>query len=82
MDLCKMNADFAVRSNLMPFECHHLQSLTYCAPARTDTTTLKGDILNKMIHEKWFGKAKKEKCLQWQAEATNKGVPHWNKLLK
>ena len=75
IDLCKANAEFAERSNLMAFECHHLRSLTYCPPASTNTTALEADILQQMVQDKWFGDSKKQTCQQRQEEAKIKGVP-------
>ncbi|XP_072565367.1 uncharacterized protein, partial [Paramormyrops kingsleyae] len=75
LDICRINAEFAERSNLRPFECHHIQSLVYCPPARMDTPSLTEDVLQVMVHDKWFGEDKKERCLVRQREANDAGVP-------
>ncbi|XP_049333177.1 uncharacterized protein LOC111188491 [Astyanax mexicanus] len=75
MDLCRINSEFAQRSNLHPFECQHVKSLTYCPPAKIYSPTLEEDTLTEMVHDKWFGNDKKNLCLQRQREANNGRAP-------
>ena len=63
------------RSNIHPFKCHHIQSLTYCPPSKTDTQSLTEDVLEVMVQKKWFGKDKKNRCLARQREANDAGAP-------
>ncbi|XP_049339463.1 uncharacterized protein LOC125804568 [Astyanax mexicanus] len=74
MDICRINAECAERSNLRPFECHHIQSLTYCPPSESDTSSLTEDVLDTMVRDKWFGEDKKQKCLARQQEANDVGA--------
>lgn len=75
LDVCKVNAEFAARSNCKHFECPHIQSLQYCPPARDDDPSLEGDVLQEMVRQKWFGKEKQDQCLKRQREAIVAGTP-------
>ena len=67
--------DCAERSNLKTFECPHIQSLSYCPPAKQLQSPLSEEVLQKMVEEKWFGQNKKEMCLARQRDAVAAGTP-------
>ena len=75
VDQCRLNADFAQRSGMLPFECHHIQSLLYCPRTDGQTVTLPGEALERMVENKWFGEERKAGLLHCQKNADAEGVP-------
>ncbi|XP_052007900.1 uncharacterized protein LOC127661315 [Xyrauchen texanus] len=75
LDICRINTEFAERSNIRSYECHHLRSLAYCPPAGREISLLTEQGLQTMVDDRWFGKDKKERCLARQREAIDAGVP-------
>ncbi|XP_060950285.1 uncharacterized protein LOC133027271 [Limanda limanda] len=75
VDQCRLNADFAQRSGMLPFECHHIQSLLYCPRTDGQTVTLPGEALERMVENKWFGEERKAGLLRFQKNADAEGVP-------
>ncbi|XP_073727233.1 uncharacterized protein [Misgurnus anguillicaudatus] len=75
LDICRINTEFAKRSNIRSYECHHLQSLSYCPPAERDIPLLTEPVLQTMVDERWFGEDKKKRCLARQKEAVDAGAP-------
>ena len=75
VDQCQLNADFAVRCGMLPFECQHLQSLLYCPRADNAPVTLSEEALVTMVHNKWFGEERKASLMQRQHMAGVEGVP-------
>ncbi|XP_053289770.1 uncharacterized protein LOC128450385, partial [Pleuronectes platessa] len=75
VDQCRLNADFAQRSGMLPFECHHIQSLLYCPRTDGQTVTLAGEALERMVENKWFGEERKAGLLRFQKNADAEGVP-------
>lgn len=75
LDICRINTEFAERSNIRSYEYHHFRSLAYCPPAERDISLLTEQGLQTMVDDRWFGKDKKERCLSRQREAIDAGVP-------
>ncbi|RXN23752.1 hypothetical protein ROHU_022580 [Labeo rohita] len=75
LDACRINTEFAERSNIRSYECHHLRSLAYCPPAERDIPLLTEQALQTMVDDHWIGEDKKDRCLAWQREAIDAGVP-------
>ena len=75
VDQCRLNTDFARRSGMLPFECHHIQSLLYCPRTDGQTVTLTGEALETMVDNKWFGEERKASLLHCQQNADAEGVP-------
>ncbi|XP_056453234.1 uncharacterized protein LOC130387964 [Gadus chalcogrammus] len=75
VDQCRLNGDFAQRSGMLPFECHHIQSLLYCPRTDGETVTLPGEALERMVENKWFGEERKAGLLRCQKNADAEGVP-------
>ncbi|XP_041840399.1 LOW QUALITY PROTEIN: uncharacterized protein LOC121639302, partial [Melanotaenia boesemani] len=75
VDQCRLNADFARRSGMLPFECHHIQSLLYCPHTDSQTMTLSHEALETMVKNKWFGEERKALLLHWQQDADAECVP-------
>uniref|UniRef100_A0A8C6KJQ0 HMG domain-containing protein n=1 Tax=Nothobranchius furzeri TaxID=105023 RepID=A0A8C6KJQ0_NOTFU len=75
VDQCRLNADFARRSGMLPFECHHIQSLLYCPRIDCQTMTLTAEALETMVKNKWFGEERKTNLLRLQENADAEGVP-------
>lgn len=74
-NICRINRKCAERSNIRSYECHHLQSLSYCPPAERDIPLLTEQVLQTMVDDRWFGEDKKERCLARQKEAVDAGAP-------
>ena len=75
VDQCRLNADFAQRSGMLPFESHHIQSLLYCPCTDGQTVTLPGEALERMVENKWFDEERKVGLLRCQKNADAEGVP-------
>ena len=60
---------------MLPFECHHIQSLLYCPRTDGQTVTLPGEALDRMVENKWFGEERKAGLLRCQKNADAEGVP-------
>ena len=54
VDQCNLNADFAFRSGLLPFECHHIRSLCFCPRANVPNVALAEKELCVMVQNHWF----------------------------
>lgn len=75
MDECCITRDFAHRSGIKPFECDHLQSLSYCPRVGQIQTDLAEETLCMMVDQKWFGEARKHQLNNLKKESKAKGVP-------
>ena len=75
VDQCQLNADFAVRCGMLPFECQHLKSLLYCPRSENTPVILSEEALTKMVDNRWFGEERKTRLLQLQKKADADGVP-------
>ena len=75
LNQCQLNAEFAVRSRILPFECHHLRSLSYCPRSESKVPVLSEESLVLMVQNKWFGEERKASLIQRQKEADAEGVP-------
>lgn len=74
-DLCSINAEFAHRSGLLPFECNHILSLTYSPRVNQTPTDLTEETLAHMVQQKWFGEVRKQQLLQLKETARERDVP-------
>ncbi|XP_077406092.1 uncharacterized protein LOC144037980 isoform X2 [Vanacampus margaritifer] len=74
VDQCRLNADFCLSSGMLPFECHHIQSLSYCPRGDGQTVTLPGEALEIMVANKWLGAKCKASLLAWQQNAEAEGA--------
>lgn len=54
VEQCCHNADFAVRSRKLPFECQHIQSLMFCPRTDKPAVDLPQEALVEMVGNKWF----------------------------
>ncbi|KAI7813453.1 hypothetical protein IRJ41_016963, partial [Triplophysa rosa] len=75
LDECNANAEFAVRSGIVPYECIHLRSLLFCPRSDTTPIILEVEVLSEMVASRLFGEARKQSCLNQQKAATDAGVP-------
>lgn len=75
VEMCNLNAEFASRSGLLPFECHHLQSLSFCPRASGAHAMLASKELDTMVESNWFGVERKKELLKRQEKAKEDGVP-------
>jgi len=75
LDECCVTRDFAHRSGILPFECDHLQSLSYCPRVDQIQTDLAEETLCMMVDQKWFGEARKHQLIDLKKESLAEGVP-------
>lgn len=75
LDECCITRDFAHRSGIKPFECDHLQSLSYCPRVGQIQTDLAEETLCMMVDQKWFGEARKHQLINLKKESQAEGVP-------
>ncbi len=75
LDECCISRDFAHRSGILPFECDHLQSLSYGPRVGQTQTELAEDTLCVMVDQKWFGEARKHQLINLKKESQAEGVP-------
>ncbi|KAM6999989.1 uncharacterized protein LKV04_004959 [Tautogolabrus adspersus] len=71
---CIQACNFAVRSGMRTFQCHHVRSLDYCS-ANAIQTVLQEEKINEMVKNMWFGEQEKQQCLQLQSQAATAHVP-------
>ncbi|KAK0135142.1 HMG domain-containing protein 3 [Merluccius polli] len=76
LNQCQLNAEFAVRSRILPFECHHLRSLSYCPRSESKVPVLSEESLVEMVQNKWFGEERKASLIQRQKEADAEAKYH------
>ncbi len=69
LDECCISRDFAHRSGILPFECDHLQSLSYGPRVGQTQTELAEDTLCVMVDQKWFGEARKHQLINLKKES-------------
>lgn len=69
VDRCSLNEDFAFRSGILPFECHHILSLSFCAPVNEPNAILTEEELDVMMQNHWFGESCKKELLKKQEDA-------------
>ncbi len=60
---------------ILPFECDHLQSLSYGPRVGQTQTELAEDTLCVMVDQKWFGEARKHQLINLKKESQAEGVP-------
>ncbi|XP_032415485.1 uncharacterized protein LOC116717915 [Xiphophorus hellerii] len=75
LDRCNVNAQFAKRSGILPFECEHIQSLRFCPRATDSEGPLSETTLNILVDNLWFSVKRKEELLKNQQEALSSNTP-------
>ncbi|XP_043952543.1 uncharacterized protein LOC122819687 isoform X2 [Gambusia affinis] len=75
LDRCNMNAQFAKRSGILPFECEHIQSLHFCPQATDSEGPLSETTLNILVDNLWLSLQRKEELLKNQQEALSNDTP-------
>ncbi|XP_036066981.1 uncharacterized protein LOC112139844 [Oryzias melastigma] len=75
VDQCRLNKDFAHRSGMLPYECHHIKSLEYCPQADNQYVNLSEETWEIMVDQKWFGEERKASLLHCKKKADAEGIP-------
>ncbi len=69
LDQCILNAEFAHNTGILPFECCHVKSLSFCKLVDNPNVALTENSLSQLVQQKWFGEARKAQLLKLQQEA-------------
>ncbi|XP_073714959.1 uncharacterized protein [Misgurnus anguillicaudatus] len=75
VDQCILNSEFAHNTGILPFECCHVKSLSFCKQVANLNDALAENSLSQLVQQKWFGEARKVQLLKLQQEANNAETP-------
>ncbi|XP_056593455.1 uncharacterized protein LOC130412248 isoform X2 [Triplophysa dalaica] len=75
LEECNLSSQFAPNSGILPSECCHVKSLSFCPEVDHPNVTVTENSLSQLVQQECFGEARKAQLLLLQQQANTADTP-------